>query len=134
MQLVDLDIKLGVPQTISSRECPVLLQFVLEMGTAQDGAWARCVGPHKAFWMLLQANPNPYHSGMFPVPTEAWVLSKLKQLDGPWAWKWPPEDELTRNPSSSSPACSCGFGMGSAPLHPHPWNKRQGQLAASKKV
>lgn len=50
---------------------------------AQGGAWAGCVGPHKVFWMLLQASPDPYHSGTFPVPAEAWVLSKLQQLDGP---------------------------------------------------
>lgn len=49
----------------------MLLHLVSEMGTAQNGAWAT-----QSVWMLLQASPDLYRSGMFPVPTEAWVLSK----------------------------------------------------------
>lgn len=81
--MVDLDIRLGGPPDCLLWECPVVLSFLSEMRAAQNAGWAGCFGPHKAFWMLLEASPDLYRSGMFPVPTEAWALSKLKQLEDP---------------------------------------------------
>ena len=106
----------GDPWTTSSGECPLLLHFESEMGAAQDGAWAGRLGPHKAFWMLLQASSDLYHSGTFPVPEEAWALSKLKQLDGPGRLEVAPcKMSSPGTSSSSSPGCGCGFRIGLAP-------------------